>query len=77
MQDARRVSVNIFDQRGRRIAAVADGIIPAGRHEAVWDAKGVPARRLCVQGGNGRRGGMDRKNNHWEIIAVLKKVGIG
>jgi len=37
------VSVDIFDQRGRRIAAVVDGIVPAGRHEAVWDAKLVRA----------------------------------
>jgi hypothetical protein len=43
LQHARRVSVNILDQRGRRIAAVADGIVPAGRHEAVWDAKRVRA----------------------------------
>jgi hypothetical protein len=37
------VSVNILDLRGRGVAAVADGIFPAGRHEAVWDAKRVPA----------------------------------
>jgi len=43
LQHARRVSVDILDQRGRRIAAVTDGIVPAGRHEAVWDAKRVRA----------------------------------
>jgi hypothetical protein len=43
LQHARRVSVNILDQRGRRIAPVADGIVSAGRHEAVWDAKRVRA----------------------------------
>jgi hypothetical protein len=43
LQHARRVSVNILDQRGRRIAEVADGTFPAGRHEAVWDAKRVRA----------------------------------
>jgi non-reducing end alpha-L-arabinofuranosidase len=43
LQHTRRVSVTILDQRGRRIAAIIDGIIPAGRHEAVWDAKRVPA----------------------------------
>jgi hypothetical protein len=43
MQDARRVSMNIFDQQGRRVAVIINGIIPAGRHEAVWDAKQVPA----------------------------------
>jgi|WetSurMetagenome_2_1015567.scaffolds.fasta_scaffold37557_2 non-reducing end alpha-L-arabinofuranosidase len=43
LQHAQRVSVTIIEQRGRRIAAVADGIFPAGRYEAVWDAKRVPA----------------------------------
>jgi non-reducing end alpha-L-arabinofuranosidase len=43
IRDAGRVSMNIFDQRGRRIAAIFDGIIPAGRHEAVWNAKQAPA----------------------------------
>jgi non-reducing end alpha-L-arabinofuranosidase len=42
LQEARRVSVNIFDQRGRRIAGIINGMVPAGRHEAVWDAKRVP-----------------------------------
>jgi hypothetical protein len=38
-----RVSMTIFDQRGRRIASVVDGVVTAGRHQAVWDAKQVPA----------------------------------
>jgi hypothetical protein len=42
LQDARRVSMNIVDQQGRQIASVVSGIIPAGKHEAVWDAKRVP-----------------------------------
>ena len=43
LQLAQRVSVSIFDQRGRRIALVADGIVSAGPHETVWDAKATPA----------------------------------
>jgi non-reducing end alpha-L-arabinofuranosidase len=43
LQDARRVSMNIFDQRGRRIASVVDGVMPVGRNEAVWNAERVPA----------------------------------
>jgi hypothetical protein len=43
LQDARRVSMNVFNQQGRQIASVVSGIIPAGRHEAVWDAKRIPA----------------------------------
>jgi hypothetical protein len=41
LQSARRVSVNVLDQRGSMIAAVADGIFAQGRHEAVWNAKRV------------------------------------
>jgi hypothetical protein len=43
LQDARRVSMYIVDQRGRQIAAIVNGVIPAGRHEAVWDANRIPA----------------------------------
>jgi non-reducing end alpha-L-arabinofuranosidase len=43
LQEAGRVCVNIFDQQGRRIAPVLYGIITAGRHEAFWDTKRVPA----------------------------------
>jgi hypothetical protein len=60
LQDSRRVSMNIVDQRGRRIAAVIDGVIPAGRHEAVWNAKRVPAGvyvwRITVDGKDGWTG---------------------
>jgi hypothetical protein len=42
LQDTRRVSMNIYDQQGRRITALVDGIIPAGRYEAAWDTKRVP-----------------------------------
>jgi len=43
LQDTRRVSMNIIDQQGRRIATVMNGVNGAGRHEAVWNAKSVPA----------------------------------
>jgi len=43
LQDARRVSMNIFDQRGRQVAAIVNGVVAAGRHEAVWDTKRVTA----------------------------------
>jgi non-reducing end alpha-L-arabinofuranosidase len=54
LQDARRVSMNIFNQQGRRIASVIDGIFNAGRHAAVWDAKriraGVYVYRVAIDG---------------------------
>jgi hypothetical protein len=43
LPDTRRVSINIFDQQGKRITSVLNGIIPAGNHEAVWSSKRVPA----------------------------------
>ena len=42
LQDTRRVSMNIIDQQGRRIATVMNGVNGAGRHEAVWNAKSIP-----------------------------------
>jgi hypothetical protein len=60
LQDARRVSMSIVDQRGRQIAAIVDGVVPAGRHEAVWDAKRVPAGvyicRIAIDGMEGWTG---------------------
>jgi flagellar hook assembly protein FlgD len=43
LQDARYVNMNIVDQRGRQVAKIVSGIVSAGRHEAVWDIKHVPA----------------------------------
>ena len=60
VQHTQRVSVHILDQRGRRIAAVANGIFQAGLHEAVWDASRVPAGvyvcRVAIDGMNGWTG---------------------
>jgi hypothetical protein len=43
LEEVGRVRVNIFNQQGRNVTSIACGIITAGRHEAVWDAKRVPA----------------------------------
>jgi hypothetical protein len=60
LKDARHVNMTIFDQRGRRIAVVVDGVIPAGRHEAVWDARRIPAGvyvwRIAIDGLEGWTG---------------------
>ena len=60
LRDARRVGINIFDEQGRRVAAIVDGIISAGRHEAVWNAKRVPAGvyvcRTAIDGRDGWTG---------------------
>jgi hypothetical protein len=60
LQGARRVSVNIFDQRGKRIAEIVNGGIPAGRHEAVWNTKQIPTGvyiwRLAIDGRDGGAG---------------------
>ncbi len=61
LQNAGRVSINIFDPQGRHIAAIFDGIIPAGPHESVWDTKSVHAGiyicKMAIEGqaeGTGR-----------------------
>ena len=57
LQDARRVSINIFDQHGRRVAAINDGTKTAGEYKTVWDAKQEPAgvyvMRMVLDGKNG------------------------
>jgi subtilisin family serine protease len=32
-----RVTLAVFDMQGRRVATLADGLAPAGRHQAVWN----------------------------------------
>ena len=43
LPDSRKVSMSIFNAKGRRIAAIVNGINTAGPHKAVWDTKRVPA----------------------------------
>ena len=43
LQSARRMSMNVFDPSGRRIATIVNGSVSAGRHEVLWDAKRIPA----------------------------------
>ncbi len=61
LKGARRVSMNIVDQRGRRIAVIVNGVVSAGRHEAVWDAKRVPAGVYFVRIAIGDREGCTEK----------------
>ncbi|HEX7510483.1 MAG TPA: arabinofuranosidase catalytic domain-containing protein [Chitinivibrionales bacterium] len=60
MQDARHVDMIIVDQRGRRIDAIVNRAVTAGRHEAVWNAKQVPAGvyfwRISIDGSDGAVG---------------------
>jgi hypothetical protein len=54
VQNALRVSMNIVDMSGSRIAAIVNENVSAGQHEAVWDAKQVPAGlyvcRIAIDG---------------------------
>ena len=53
------VRIDVFDGLGRHVATLADGVVPAGEHEVVWDgraggapvASGVYVVRLRTAGG--------------------------
>ena len=48
--------MNIFDQQGRQVATIVNGVIAGGAYEAVWDAKRVPAGVYMFKAAiNGRR----------------------
>jgi hypothetical protein len=57
LQRARRVSVDVFNQQGRRVAEILSGVMPAGRHAAVWNVKrvraGVYVCRVSIDGMQG------------------------
>jgi hypothetical protein len=65
-QNAGRVSMNIVDIHGRHVAEIIDGIIPAGRHEAVWNARRAPAGvyllKIAIEG-----------NDKWTSKIVIGK----
>jgi hypothetical protein len=41
--EARHVTMKIFDQRGRQIATLIDGVVPAGEHETTWHSARFPS----------------------------------
>jgi hypothetical protein len=43
LTDRARVSLAIYDIRGRRVATVVDGELAEGRHVATWRSENVPA----------------------------------
>jgi hypothetical protein len=60
LYDSRLVNMTIVDQRGRQIASLVNGVTPAGFHEAIWNAKRVPAGvyvcRIAIDGRDGWAG---------------------
>jgi hypothetical protein len=55
-----RMTIDVFDVRGRKVTTLVDRVVPAGRHSVVWDGRGqdgatVPSgiyfSRLTADGG--------------------------
>lgn len=49
LQYDKRVSMNVYDQQGRRIAVIVDNVLSAGSREAIWDATRFPAGIYIVK----------------------------
>jgi hypothetical protein len=45
---AAQVSLEVFDVHGRRVAGILSGEMPAGHHEARWNAGGERGGRLAA-----------------------------
>jgi hypothetical protein len=43
VQAGSNVSLDIVDLQGRHVASILNGPLSAGQHQAVWDAKSMPA----------------------------------
>ena len=43
LQNTGHVIINIFDQQGKRVASIANGMVTSGLHEAVWNTKQIPS----------------------------------
>jgi hypothetical protein len=41
LQDVGHVSINVFNQQGKKVASIAKGIVTSGQHEAVWNTKQI------------------------------------
>jgi choice-of-anchor C domain-containing protein len=44
LPEATPVRLSVFDLAGRAVAVLADGVLPAGRHDVVWDGRDGNAR---------------------------------
>jgi non-reducing end alpha-L-arabinofuranosidase len=40
---SRHIIMNVFNQQGKQVAKLVDGVIPAGRYQMVWDTKRISA----------------------------------
>ncbi|MFQ5569635.1 MAG: S8 family serine peptidase [Rhodothermales bacterium] len=43
LPESGQVHLDVFDLLGRKVAALVDGMLPAGRHRIVWEAADVPS----------------------------------
>lgn len=67
LKSAQRVSMNIFDQRGKQISTISKGMVSAGRrYEHVWDTKQKSSGIYFV------RINLDGRNTYTEKVIVRK-----
>ena len=49
LQKTRQVSMNVFDQQGRRVATINSGTKTSGEHKLFWDARQQPSGVYVVR----------------------------
>jgi hypothetical protein len=48
LREPRRLTLSVFDTQGKLVATLEKGVISAGNHEAVWNAKGALSGRYIA-----------------------------
>lgn len=43
LRESRNIHLNIFNQQGRHVATIVNGVLPTGQHQATWNVNAIPS----------------------------------